>query len=365
MFNRAPETVSAVLPGYRAAWAAGESFPLLVEDPGGPGAAGMLTLGLDDVDVARLDFFESGFRYHIREVEVRVNGAMVRAQVYFPRNGFFEAGAPWDFDAWKVRWQDIAVASARDFMSHYPHGSIDTLVRRTAQRLTRAGAEVRAADRRPGTETLRRQAGADDVQVHALHHPYMNFFSVEERDLSYRQFDGSMGPVLNRAVFVSGDATVVLPYDPIRDRVLLIEQFRAGPHARGDANPWLVETIAGRIDGGETPEEAARREAVEEAGLTLDALLAGPRYYPSPAAKGEYIYSFVGLADLPDGAAGIGGLDSEAEDIRSHVVSFDRLMALVRSGEIDNAPLIILAYWLAGERPRLRAEAGVRSQPGA
>ena len=136
----------------------------------------------------------------------------------------------------------------------------------------------------------------------------------------------------------------------------MIEQFRAGPYARGDANPWLIETVAGRIDGGETPEEAARREAEEEAGLTLKALIAGPRYYPSPAAKAEYIYSFVGIADLPDSAAGLGGLASEAEDIRSHVISFDRLMALVDSGEIDNAPLQLIAFWLARERPRIRAD---------
>jgi nudix-type nucleoside diphosphatase (YffH/AdpP family) len=357
--RRTPTTRGAVLPGYRVVAAQGQPFPLLVEDPGGPGAEGILAVDLVDEDVARLDFFESGFGYHIREVELLVDGAgMTRAQVYFPQPGLWRPGEAWDFDGWLDRWAATAVAAARDFMSHYPDGAIDQLVRRSQQRLTRAAAEVRAGRLRAGTETLRRKASDGDVAVQALRHPYAEFFAVEERDLSYLRFDGRMSEVLNRAVFVSGDAAVVLPYDPVRDRVMLVEQFRAGPHARGDANPWLLETVAGRIDGGETPQEAARREAQEETRLTLGALHEGPRYYPSPAAKAEYIYSFVGIADLPDDVAGTAGLASESEDIRSHVVSFERMMDLVQSGEIDNAPLIILAYWLDRQRPRLRAEAG-------
>ncbi len=193
-----------------------------------------------------------------------------------------------------------------------------------------------------------------DVVPLALRRPYSAFFAVEEADFVHRRFDGFVSPPLSRAMFVSGDAAVVLPYDPVRDRVLLIEQFRAGPLARGDANPWLIETIAGRIDGGETPEEAALREAVEEAGVAIRALVPGPRFYPSPGAKSEYLYCFVGLADLPDMAPGQGGLASEGEDIRSHVIPFARMMDLVASGEIDNAPLMLLALWLERERPRLR-----------
>ena len=323
---------------------------------GGTGIEGLLVLDLCDEDIARLDFYEGGFGYHTRGLQVWTDdGERHAGQVYFPDAGRWRAGAAWSLAEWAARWAETVVATAGDFMDQYGKGSSEALRRRYGQMLVRGGSRVRAAGPRPAAQSLRRQVTPGDVRRHDLRQPYSAYFAVEEHDLSYRRFDGEMSPVLNRAIFISGDAAVVLPYDPRRDRVMVIEQFRAGPYARGDANPWLIEAVAGRIDGGETPEEAARREAEEEAGLVLSALLPGPNYYPSPSAKAEYIYSFIGLADLPDEAAGLGGLEAEAEDIRSHVISFDRLMELVSTGEIDNAPLILLAYWLAGKRPELRA----------
>jgi len=185
--------------------------------------------------------------------------------------------------------------------------------------------------------------------------PYASFFSVEETDLTFRRFDGSLSPTVTRAAFVSGDAVTVLPYDPVRDRVLLVEQFRAGPFGRGDPQPWQLEVVAGRIDPGETPQEAARREAVEEAGLDLAELLPISACYASPGAKTEFLYCYLGLCDLPDGAAGLFGLAEEAEDIRGHLVAFDALMALVASGEIATAPVVLSIFWLALNRDRLRA----------
>ena len=212
----------------------------------------------------------------------------------------------------------------------------------------------RARARQAAPTTLRRAAGPQDVQVLARHEPYAAFFAVEEHALRHRQHDGTFGPTLQRAAFVSGDAVTVLPYDPVRDRVLLIEQFRFGPHVRGDSNPWQLEVIAGRIDAGENAEAAARREAAEEAGLALDRLLQIAAYYPSPGAYAEFLYSYLAIADLPDGIEGTFGVAGEAEDIRTHLVPFDRLMALCASGEIGNAPTLLSSLWLSRERPQLR-----------
>lgn len=314
-----------------------------------PPVEGLVLSALTQAQVDRLSFYQSASAGQAGTGDVACrDGVLTGLQV------FCGIGAEASSGEWHARWAATAMLAAREIMAQHGLTPAAALLARQGQMLTRAGAGVRAAASRPGTETLRRVASPGDVASLARRWPYANYFAVEEQDLRFCRFDGTESPVLNRAVFISGDAAVVLPYDPVRDRVMVIEQFRAGPFARGDANPWLIEAVAGRIDGGETPEEAARREAGEEAGLTLRALIAGPRYYPSPAAKAEYIYSFIGIADLPDEAAGLGGLASEAEDIRSHVIGFDRLMALLDSGEIDNAPLQLLALWLARERPRLR-----------
>lgn len=213
-----------------------------------------------------------------------------------------------------------------------------------------AASRVRAA--RAAGSGLRQ--GTGEVALAARRQAHAGFFGVEVLDLAHRRFDGAMSPRITREVFVSGDAVTVLPYDPIRDRVLLVEQFRTGPFGRGDPLPWQLEAIAGRIDPGESPEEAARREAIEEAGLVLGRLEPVAEYYPSPGAMTEYIYSYVAISDLPDGCAGVFGAEDEAEDIKGHLLSFDALMAAVTGGEVANAPMILTVLWLQRERGRLR-----------
>jgi nudix-type nucleoside diphosphatase (YffH/AdpP family) len=227
----------------------------------------------------------------------------------------------------------------------------------TARRwgVIRARAQARLNAARAAPTTLRRRAGPGDVAVSARRTPYAAFFAVEEYDLRHARFAGGLSEPVTRAAFVSADAVTVLPYDPTRDRAMVIEQFRAGPFARGDPQPWSLEAIAGRIDPGETPEDTARREAWEEAGIALGRLIPLARYYPSPGAKAEFIHSYIGLAELPDAAAGLGGVAHEHEDIRAHVVTFHRLMELVETGEAGNAPLILSALALAGRREALRA----------
>lgn len=188
--------------------------------------------------------------------------------------------------------------------------------------------------------------GADAVRIHDRGLRHAGFFALEELRLTHQRHDGDHSSVLRREGLLMGDAVVVLPWDPARDRVLVIEQFRLAPMLRGDPQPWLLEPIAGRADAGETVDEAARREAEEEAGLTVERLLPAFDSYPSPAAIGEFLFHFVAIADLPDNAAGIHGLEDEAEDIRGHLMRRSDLVRMVRARQITNAPLVALALWL-------------------
>lgn len=363
VLGRMPQLIPALLPGHevRSTLADG-GFPLLTS--GGAGAPGVLVEDVTEAEAARLDYYEAGFAFQVHDVTVEAAGGLQQARVYQADAGRWQAGPPWRFADWAADWGEIATEAAGDFIAGMGRITPERALARYPMLLIRAASRLRA--RAASTPArLRRQASASDVTVSRRDLAYANYFAVEEYDLSHRLFSGAQSPVLDRAAFISGDAAVVLPYDPQRDMVLLIEQFRVGAFARGDANPWLLEPIAGRIDAGESPEAAARREATEEAGLTLRDLIAAPGYYPSPGAKSEYLYNFIGLADLTEDAARPGGLVDEGEDIRPHRIGFDALMDLLDSGEVDNGPLLVLALWLARLRPGLRAGTAPAAQGGA
>lgn len=351
VLGRSPDAQAAVLPDHAVYWAQGHDFPLAVAEQGST-ARGLLLMDLTDEDIARLDYYEGPFGYNKQLQQVLVEGRRVKALVYLPDPGLWQPGAVWSLADWAARWAAVIVATAGDVMALYPAALPAS---RRWPMLIRGASRVRAAV--PGANQIRRDVQLGDVEVFARREPYAKFFALEEYELRFRRFDGGKSPVVTRAVFVSGDAVTVLPYDPVRDRVLIIEQFRVGPFARGDVQPWQLEPIAGRVDPGESPEDAARREAVEEAGLTLGALLPIASYYPTPGAKIEFLYSFIALTELPDGTAIIGGAEAEAEDIKGHLMGFDDFAALVARGEAVTAPLLISYYWLERERARLRAEA--------
>lgn len=359
VLGRTAQTVLARLPGHHIAWARG-AFPELLSDSGGT-AEGLALTSVTEPELARIAYFHACFGQVAQEVAISLadqtqTDQTCTALAYFAPD---TSVGPTDWgraDDWQERFAQTLVATAQDMMRGMDLMVPKQLLRRQESLLARGAARIRAeADTAPCT--IRHKAAPQDLRVADRTTPYAQFFAVEEYDLQFRRFDGGLSPMILRATFVMADAVTVLPYDPQRDRVLLVEQFRAGPLARGDHQPWQLEAIAGRIDPGESPENAARREALEEAGLTLGDLVQVAQYYPSPGAVSEYLYSYVAPMDLPDDTAGVFGLAEEAEDIRGHLIGFDALMALIASGEVANAPLILTALWLERERPRLRGQA--------
>jgi nudix-type nucleoside diphosphatase (YffH/AdpP family) len=338
----------AVLEGQAVFRAAGGDWPVL-----GPGtrAEGLL-VDATEAALARFDYYEAAFGYRRESATALVAGDAVEATVYRPSVPEPLSGAPWSLEAWQRDWGPLTRQAAREAMALFGRVSPSKLARVMPSIRVRAASALRAAAE-PMPTRRRSGFGRAAVRVDRSCQPYTEFFALRETELRHATFAGGTGAPVSRTAFLMCDAVTVLPYDPARDRVLVVEQFRAGAHARGDLHPWTLEPVAGRIDPGESPEQTAFREAEEETGLRLSRLEKVASYYTSPGATSEYIYSYIGLADLPDTAAGLGGLDSEGEDIRSHVLPFAELEALIASGEVDNAPLLVSALWLAPRRAAL------------
>ncbi|OEY66602.1 NUDIX domain-containing protein [Marinobacter sp. X15-166B] len=198
------------------------------------------------------------------------------------------------------------------------------------------------------------QFTADDVKLTRQETVYQGFFRMDKLWLTHARFDGRPMPEFTRELFIRGDATCVLPYDPQRDEVVLLEQFRAGALGR-EQSPWLLELVAGMNETGESPEDVAQREGQEEAGLSFRRLDKICEYLVSPGGTTERVYLFCGQISSA-AAGGLYGVDHEHEDIRAHVFGADQAIAMVADGRIDNAAAIIALQWLQLNRPRLRQE---------
>ncbi len=180
------------------------------------------------------------------------------------------------------------------------------------------------------------------------------FFPLLLCKVRHSLFAGGMSRPFSREVLQRAPVAAVLPYDPVRDTVVLLEQFRAGKMMAGAKDPWMVEIVAGIIEDGETPEEMARREAIEEANCEILALERMPGFYPSAGGCTEYVHMFCGKVDST-GIGGIHGLDHEDEDIRVWVEPADEALKRLDGGDLDNAIAIVALQWLALHRERLRA----------
>jgi ADP-ribose pyrophosphatase len=182
---------------------------------------------------------------------------------------------------------------------------------------------------------------------------FRGYLTIDRLRVRHERFSGGLGPELVREVVDRGQVAAVLPYDPDRDEVVLIEQFRPGALAAGIEDPWLIEIVAGVIEHGEDPASMVRREALEEAGCVVTDLVPVCRFLTSPGVLSETITLFLGRIDAT-GVGGLHGLADEGEDIRVRAVPADEAIALLDQGRIVNAKTVIALSWLARHRGELR-----------
>lgn len=194
-----------------------------------------------------------------------------------------------------------------------------------------------------------------DVEIISKESVFEGFFKMVKYRFKHKLFAGGWSDVVEREMFERGHAAAMLPYDPKTDQVVIIEQLRIG--ALEHEHPWQLEIVAGMIDRDESAEEVIRREAEEEAGITVGRVASVTSYYPSSGGCSEKLDVFVGEVDASK-AHGIHGLDYEDEDIRVHVLSREQAYQWVKDGIFENGASIIALQWLQLNHQELRSQWG-------
>jgi ADP-ribose pyrophosphatase len=183
-----------------------------------------------------------------------------------------------------------------------------------------------------------------DVQILESHLLYEGHLRLLKYQLRYRLFAGGWSEAVIRELFQSHHAVGVLLFDPSRDEIVLVEEFRLGALEK-TGNPWLLELVAGVIEQGEAVQEVALRESQEEAGCQVIDLFPIYEYWTSPGISTGKFTLFCGRVDTTN-AGGIFGLAHEHEDIRAHVFPKQFVYDALKTGEIKNAATIIAVQWL-------------------
>ncbi|WP_045861105.1 NUDIX domain-containing protein [Teredinibacter purpureus] len=199
------------------------------------------------------------------------------------------------------------------------------------------------------------ELGKDDFTIEKDETVYDGFFKMYKLQLRHKTFAGEWIPTINRELFHRGEAAAAILYDPKRHLIGLIEQFRVGA-LESEYGPWCLETVAGMMEEGETPEGLIRRELEEEAGITHTDVRHISSYYSSPGGCSEKIHLYCALCDL-EGKGGLYGLAEENEDIRFAVYNAEDVFSTMFAGRTNNAATLIGLQWIQFNQKALQAEA--------
>ena len=169
------------------------------------------------------------------------------------------------------------------------------------------------------------------------------FFKLHKMNFNHKRFNGGWNKNVTREIFSGSHVASLLPYDPIKNKIILLEQFRAGVLKR-EINPIIKEIVAGMIDEGENPKEAAIRECKEETGCKVNKIIDIFSYYPAPGSSESYYHLFLGEVESFEGER-ISGEEGENEDILARSYGVEEVKNLLKENKIINGLTLIALQW--------------------
>ena len=172
---------------------------------------------------------------------------------------------------------------------------------------------------------------------------YSGFFGLNKYEFVHEKHNGDWTDIVEREIFSGAHVSTLLPYDPIKKEIVLIKQFRAGNLSRYDGD-YLYEIVAGIIDKGESAEQTAKRECLEETGCEVEKIIPIQGYFPSPGSTEEYYDLFLGEIKTFEGER-IMGLEKENEDILVKSFKIDEVKKMLKEKKIKNGLTLVALQW--------------------
>jgi len=194
-------------------------------------------------------------------------------------------------------------------------------------------------------------AAMPKVEVISRRRVFDDFFKIDAADLRFERYDGTMSEVVRRLNFERGDSAAALLFDARSRLVYLIEQFMYPTLAK--AGGWLETVAAGMIEKGETPEEAIRREILEETGFAAERIEPIATFFVSPGGSSERIFLFCAFISKKARVAAGGGVAAEHEDIKLVTFGLDDFLTRIVGGGFADAKTIVAGYWLKDNLARI------------
>jgi GDP-mannose pyrophosphatase NudK len=170
-----------------------------------------------------------------------------------------------------------------------------------------------------------------------------NYYTLNKLTFDYQLRNGEWVTQM-RECYDRGDGAGILLYNKEKGTVILTKQFRMPTFLNDNKDGLLMEICAGMLDK-DQPEACIIRETEEEVGYRLKEVKKVYEAYSSPGVLTEKMHFFIGeytdAMKVSDG----GGVETEHEDIEVLEMSFEKAIAMLNNGEINDTRTIVLLQY--------------------